>query len=184
MKNKIYLAIVALVALSACGNKTCPQTDNLDAEPAANAAECKSQAPTFNAQALPKKGVDISAFTSGIQHVGIPSSDIQKTIDFYTGLGFTLVSRKDIGGRDFAFLQLGNLMIEAIPNDSPCMETGAIDHICLDAKNIDVLFNQLKEAGYQLLNDNLVDFDAWENGTKLFFIMGPNNEKIEFCEIL
>ena len=179
----IYLTVVALTFF-ACGNKTSLQPENHDSEPTANAAARESHATTFNAQAIPQKKVDIREFSSGIQHVGIPSSDIQKTIDFYTGLGFTLVSRKDIGGRDFAFLQLGTLMVEAIPNDSPCMEAGAIDHICLDAKTINVLFNQLKEAGYQLLNDELVDFDAWENGTKLFFIMGPNNEKIEFCEIL
>lgn len=183
MKNKLFAATLALVAMS-CGNPKCPQPCTQDTAEPSCATECEAQAPKINDQAFPEKGVDINAFSTGIQHAGIPSSDIQKTIDFYTGLGFELVSRKDIGGRDFAFLQLGNLVVEAIPSDSPVMEAGAIDHICLDTKNIAELFQQLKEAGYQVLNESLVDFDAWENGTKLFFIMGPSNEKIEFCEIL
>lgn len=128
--------------------------------------------------------VDVNAFSSGIQHVGIPTADIQNTIDFYESLGFKNIGRFDVDGRDFAFLQLGNLVIEAIPNPNPTMQAGAIDHICLDVKNIQELFNQLRDAGYTMLNDDLVDFKVWKNGTKLFFIEGPNKEKIEFCEIL
>ena len=182
MNSKLFLAAAAF-ALSACCNQKCSEQQcQNEAEAQPEATECET--PKFNDHAFPQKGVDVNAFSTGIQHIGIPTSDIQKTIDFYTGLGFTLASRKDIGGRDFAFLQLGNLVIEAIPNDNPKMDAGSIDHICLDAKNIAELFQQLKDAGYQLLNEDLVDFDAWENGTKLFFIMGPNNEKLEFCEIL
>lgn len=128
--------------------------------------------------------VDVSAYSSGIQHIGIPTADVQKTIDFYESLGFLMTGRFDVDGRDFAFLKLGNMVIEAIPNPNPTMQAGAIDHICLDVKNIQELFNKLRDAGYTLLNEDLVDFNVWEKGTKLFFIEGPNKEKIEFCEIL
>lgn len=136
-----------------------------------------------NKQATAAK-VDVNEFSSGIQHVGIPTADVQKTIDFYESLGFKMTGRFDVDGRDFAFLQLGNLVVEAIPNPDPVMQPGAIDHICLDVKNIQELFNKLRDAGYTMLNEDLVDFNVWKNGTKLFFIEGPSKEKIEFCEIL
>jgi hypothetical protein len=64
------------------------------------------------------------------------------------------------------------------------MLNGAVDHFCLDVKNIDELFNDLRQAGYHMLSDEIQDIAFWEHGARYFFIQGPNNEKIEFCEIL
>ncbi len=163
MKTKMMLAAMTLALASCCNN-------------------CDKNSMCAESQEGVK--LDVNAYSEGIQHVGIPTADIDMSIAFYRSLGFRLASRKDIGGRDFAFMQLGNLVVELIPNPNPVMQAGAIDHICLDVKNIEDLFVKVKEAGYTMLNDSIVDFDAWENGTKLFFIQGPNNEKIEFCEIL
>lgn len=132
----------------------------------------------------PNAVVDLNQYSSGIQHVGIPTTNVQGTADFYAGLGFMEIGRFDVNGRDFSFMQLGNLVIEIIPKAETAMQNGAIDHICLDVKNIEELFEKLQKAGYKMLNESLVDFNVWENGTKLFFIEGPNKEKIEFCEIL
>ena len=51
-------------------------------------------------------------------------------------------------------------------------------------KQIDALYEQLKQAGYTMLSDSVNQIDFWDNGAKYFFIQGPNDEKIEFCEIL
>ena len=32
--------------------------------------------------------MDIKDFTTGVQHIGIPTDDIEKTIEFYHALGF------------------------------------------------------------------------------------------------
>lgn len=133
---------------------------------------------------IPAGGLDLKEYSEGIQHIGIPTTEIQKTIDFYKGLGFSLATRHDINGRDFAFMQLGNLFLEIIPTSEPAMKNGAVDHFCLDVKNIDTLFGELKAAGYTMLDDSVNSIGFWENGAKYFFIQGPNNEKIEFCEIL
>ena len=82
------------------------------------------------------------------------------------------------------FLKLGNLLIEVIPTEEPAMRDGAVDHLCLDVKQIDALYEQLKQAGYTMLSDSVNQIDFWDNGAKYFFIQGPNDEKIEFCEIL
>lgn len=177
MKQQILLTAVTalLTALAAC--TPAPQEQKTDE--VATPVEA-----TFNEANFPQQGVDVSAFSGGIQHVGLPTADIQRTIEFYQGLGFQLATRHDISGRDFAFMQLGTLFIELIPNASPAMQNGAVDHFCLDVKDIDTLYAQLRDAGYHLLSDGVQDIAFWEKGARYFFIQGPNNEKIEFCEIL
>ena len=129
--------------------------------------------------------MNIKGFTTGVQHIGIPTNDINKTIEFYHELGFETVLRIVNGTEEVAFLQLHNLMIETYQNHQAKMEYGAIDHIAIDVKNIEDLFNTIKEAGTFTMLDNQVNsLPFWENGVKFFTIEGPNKEKIEFCERL
>lgn len=129
--------------------------------------------------------MNMKEFTTGVQHIGIPTNDIKKTIEFYQTLGFDIAFRTVNGTEEVAFLQLHNLMIETYQNHQAKMEYGAIDHIAIDVKNIDDLFNIIKEAGTFTMLDNQVNgLPFWENGVKFFTIEGPNKEKIEFCEKL
>ena len=168
------MILAAAILFAACSTKTndVSQAENCAADSA------------FVASNVPAEGVDVSQWSGGIQHIGLPTAEVQKTIDFYRGLGFTLATRHDINGRDFAFVQLGSLLIEIIPTSDPAMLNGAVDHFCLDVKDIESLYRRLSEAGYHMLSDGIQDIDFWENGARYFFIQGPNNEKIEFCEIL
>ena len=129
--------------------------------------------------------MNIKGFTTGVQHIGIPTNDINKTIEFYQALGFNIAFRTVNGTEEVAFLQLHNLMIETYQNHQAKMEYGAIDHIAIDVKNIEDLFDTIKEAGIFTMLDNQVNgLPFWENGVKFFTIEGPNKEKIEFCEKL
>ncbi len=129
--------------------------------------------------------MNIKGFTTGVQHIGIPTNDINKTIEFYHALGFDTALRTVNGTEEVAFLQLHNLMIETYQNHQAKMEYGAIDHIAIDVKNIEDLFDTIKEAGTFTMLDNQVNsLPFWENGVKFFTIEGPNKEKIEFCERL
>lgn len=129
--------------------------------------------------------MNIKGFTTGVQHIGIPTNDINKTIEFYHALGFETVLRTVNGTEEVAFLQLHNLMIETYQNHQAKMEYGAIDHIAIDVKNTEDLFDTIKEAGTFTMLDNQVNsLPFWENGVKFFTIEGPNKEKIEFCERL
>lgn len=140
---------------------------------------------TFAKEHFPKQNVDVNAFSGGVQHIGVPTTDVQGTVDFYKTLGFEEAMRRTVAdGRDFAFMKLGNLLVEVIPTDKPAMVNGAVDHFCMDVKQIDSLYNELKQAGYTMLSDSVSTIDFWQKGAKYFFIQGPNNEKIEFCEIL
>ena len=129
--------------------------------------------------------MNIKGFTTGVQHIGIPTNDINKTIEFYHALGFDTALRTVNGTEEVAFLQLHNLMIETYQNHQAKMEYGAVDHIAIDVKNIEDLFDTIKEAGTFTMLDNQVNsLPFWENGVKFFTIEGPNKEKIEFCERL
>ena len=127
----------------------------------------------------------IKDFTTGVQHIGIPTNDINKTIEFYHALGFETALHTVNGTEEVAFLQLHNLIIETYQNHQAKMECGAIDHIAIDVKNIENLFQVVKEAGiFKMLDQQVNGLPFWENGVKFFTIEGPNKEKIEFCEKL
>lgn len=167
---------------------TCPQAANCPKKGECKKGECqKGDCPgkvTFVPENCPANPVNVSAYSDGLQHIGLPTAEVQKTIDFYQGLGFTLATRHDINGRDFAFMKLGNLLIEVIPNDKPTMRAGAVDHICLNVTKIEELYKKIKDAGYKMIDQNIVDIAFWEKGARYFFIEGPNKERIEFCEIV
>ena len=126
----------------------------------------------------------IKDFTTGVQHIGIPTNDINKTIEFYHALGFETALRTVNGTEEVAFLQLHNLIIETYQNHRAKMEYGAIDHIAIDVKNIDELFKVAQRAQLKMLDTEVHGLPFWENGVKFFTIEGPNREKIEFCERL
>ena len=54
----------------------------------------------------------------GLQHVGIPTNDLQKSLDFYQSLGFETVyrTRNEAAGEDVAFCRLGDLTLELYEN--------------------------------------------------------------------
>ena len=118
--------------------------------------------------------MEIKDFCTGVQHIGIPTKDIEETIRFYEQLGFTLTLKTKNGEKTVAFLQMHNLV----------MQIGAIDHIAIDVKNIDALFEEVKAKSFHLIDQKVNSLPFWENGIKYFNILGPNKEKIEFCEIL
>ena len=129
--------------------------------------------------------MNIKGVTTGVQHSGIPTNDINKTIEFYQALGFETALRTVNGTEEVAFLQLYNLMIETYQNHQAKMEYGAIDHIAIDVKNIEDLFDEIKGAGtFKMLDTQVNGLPFWSNGVKFFTIEGPNKEKIEFCERL
>ena len=128
--------------------------------------------------------MDIRTKITGIQHVGVPTDDIQKSILFYKGLGFGIVWQtiNEQDGTSVVFLQLGNLIMEVYENKQASMKSGAIDHIALNVTYIDAVFSKIKELGYEMLDDNIRFLPFWEYGVRFFTIIGPNKEKIEFCE--
>ena len=127
----------------------------------------------------------ITQYMTGIQHIGIPTNDMEKTIAFYHGLGFETAHENVIpdSGDRVAFLKYGNLVIETYENHQAVEKNGAIDHIAIDVTDVDAIYAELKKAGYQILDEGVQSLPFWANGVRFFTILGPNKEKVEFNEI-
>ena len=97
---------------------------------------------------------------NGIQHVGIPTNE------------------------KVAFLKLNNLVIETYENKAAKMESGAIDHVAIDVKDIEKVYDLITQADLNTTRDTIHFLPFWENGVRFFTIEGPNKEKIEFSQYL
>lgn len=128
----------------------------------------------------------LGEFASGLQHVGLPTNDMDKTIAFYEGLGFANVYEtvNEAARERVAFLRLGSLTIEAYENGQAAMVSGAIDHIAVDVKDIEGCYAQAQQQGYEIVSNGIEALPFWERGVRFFIILGPNKERIEFNEML
>lgn len=122
----------------------------------------------------------ICDYCTGIQHVGLPTADMEGTLSFYSKIGFKPVFSTINDGRRVSFLRLGNLVVEAYESDNCPGKTGAIDHIALDVENIDEVFALVRKENLQT-EDKVVNYlPFFENGVRFITIIGPNSERIEF----
>ena len=126
----------------------------------------------------------MKAYLKGMQHIGIPTKDVEATVAFYEKIGLETYYRKHSGGDNVAFLRLDSLIIETYYQEQTTGVTGAIDHITIDVTDIEKVFEHVKANGYILLDQEIVFLDFFDNGVKFFMIEGPNKERIEFNQIL
>ena len=118
---------------------------------------------------------------TGIQHLGIPTGDLNKTIEFYQGLGFEVIWQNP---GEVAFLQNGTLVIETYAVDAPAMKSGAIDHVALNVQDIEAAWSDAQACGYETQDTEINFLPFFEKGVKFFTIIGPNREKVEFNQYL
>ena len=130
----------------------------------------------------------------GIQHIGIPVTDIKRSEAFYEKLGF-----KNVMGSTFeyngnkgvvAMMKLNGMIVElyqmpeAELTEIRNRQNGHIDHIAFDVDDIDATFRELKQASFNALEEAPVFLSFWKNGCKYFNITGPDGERLEFNQIL
>ena len=129
--------------------------------------------------------MDMRANATGIQHLGIPTADVQATIAFYQRLGFEMMWKSGPDSpNDVAFLKLHDLVVETYYAQAPVMKEGAIDHVAINVRDIDAAFSFCKENGFTLLDQEINFLPFLENGVRFFTIQGVNNEKVEFNQAL
>ena len=123
-----------------------------------------------------------SKLATGVQHIGVPTNDIAKTIAFYEKLGFVNDHQVDNNGELVAFLKLGDLVIETYQNGKAVGHAGAVDHIAINVSDVDAARAIADEMGLEVIEAGQLPF--WTNGVKYFTVLGPNCEKIEFNQYL
>lgn len=130
--------------------------------------------------------MDLKTYTTGIQHIGIPTNDIEKTIAFYQKLGFeiALQTANEEANEKVAFLKLETLVIETYENKAAKMESGAIDHVAINVKDIEEVYRYIEENQMNTTSDTIHFLPFWDNGVRFFTIEGPNKEKVEFSQYM
>ena len=123
----------------------------------------------------------IQDYLTGLQHIGIPTQDIQATVAFYQGLGFQITWQTEKG--DVVFLKLSDLVVETYLGDTN-PRTGAIDHLTINVTDIRKVFDDVKAAGYTLTDPEIITLPFFDKGCSYFMIEGPNKERVEFNQIL
>lgn len=119
----------------------------------------------------------------GLQHIGIPTNDIEKTMEFYGKLGFeTALETADKDTR-VAFLKLKDLVVETYENGMAVLRDGAVNHIALDVADIEEAYAYVSGLGIKILEE-ITFLPFWENGVKFFIAEGPNLERLEFAQYL
>jgi lactoylglutathione lyase len=130
-----------------------------------------------------------------LQHVGIPVTDIAASEKFYNRFGFNKVmeSAFDFEGATGTciMMQQNDIVIELYQmpveqlDEIRNRKNGHIDHIAFDVDDIDDVYATLKaDANVILLEDAPVFLPFWRHGCKYFNILGPDNERLEFNEIV
>lgn len=131
---------------------------------------------------------------NGLQHIGIPVTDLKKSEQFYEGLGFhnVMTSHFEINNEKgyVSMMQRGAVIIEIYQmpptelDEVKQRKNGHIDHIAFDVDDIDLTYKVVKENGYQVMESAPVFLNFWTKGCKYFNILGPDGERLEFNQII
>jgi catechol 2,3-dioxygenase-like lactoylglutathione lyase family enzyme len=132
----------------------------------------------------------------GLQHLGIPVTNLQASVDFYQKLGFEkiLISNVDVPEENdavkVAFVEQKGVILELYQVTRKNLEElrsrkdGHLDHIAFDVADVEKAFQELKQENYVMVEEKPVFLNFWNRGCKYFAIRGPDGEKLEFNQIL
>ena len=120
--------------------------------------------------------------STGLQHIGLPTNDIEGTIRFYEALGFEVAFRTNNKGEEVAFLRLGDLTVETYQNYRAARVNGAWDHVAINVTDVEAARRLADELHLNVIEEGQLPF--WDNGVKYFTALGPNGEKVEFNQYL
>ena len=130
----------------------------------------------------------------GLQHLGIPVTDLAQTVAFYTRLGFRQIHGNHVdepdGRVEVAFMEQRGVVIEFYQVTEPEREgirsrkDGHIDHLAFDVEDVDEAYRELKEAGFVMAEPCVKYLAFWKRGCKYFAVRGPDGEKLEFNQVL
>lgn len=122
----------------------------------------------------------------GLHHIGLPTSNMKGTIDFYTKLGGEIVFDKmdEFEGRPIrvVHIMLASLKIEVYERSVLAGVKGAIDHIAFEVNDIEAAFRRAKELGLTFFEEKIAHSTYWPGNARWFIVIGCNGEWVEFCQ--
>ena len=124
-------------------------------------------------------------FYKGLDHIGIRTSDIEKSAAFYVeNLGFTRRYFKDLGRIRLCFLENNGFVVELLDNGEQDTD-GRIDHFAMEVQGMEALIAELKEKGVAFETEEAgIMKDMFAGNVRNIFLKGPSGERIELFEYL
>jgi lactoylglutathione lyase len=133
-------------------------------------------------------------FIHKIQHIGIPAHDLEVSIPFYERLGFENIMESpfefDGGYGTCVMMKNQEVIVELYQMPDKQLaeikqrKNGHVDHFAIDVSDVDLAYDTLKKAGFEMIESTPTFLPFWKNGTRFFNVKGPSGETIEFNQIL
>lgn len=104
------------------------------------------------------------AYATGIQHIGIQTSEYETTLNFYNDLWLKveLETVNPVSGGKVAFLKCESMVLEIyqVTNSSMCY--GAVDHIALSVIDIEAVYKIAQNCGAKILEEKIQHLPFWK----------------------
>lgn len=128
----------------------------------------------------------------GVQHLGIPAADLEKTIEWYEKIaGFKTIYKTVIyhpNKLEVAFLELGDLVIETYQSSRKDRSKGHIDHFAIETFDIQTSLREFLLKGALLdestANGPVLLENFFSKGMRYINFVGPNGETVELSQNL
>ena len=118
---------------------------------------------------------------TGLAHIGVFVKDIDKSMDYYKRLGFTVDKEETLKVR-LAFLSAGSCLIELVEQkELPGRTAGIVDHIAMVVDCLDDAIASAK-ANNIVIDETTVSEVSILGGIRNVFFEGPDGERLEFFE--
>jgi catechol 2,3-dioxygenase-like lactoylglutathione lyase family enzyme len=130
----------------------------------------------------------LSDYVLDLQHIGIPTSDLTKSMAFFISLGFYVIERENLPNSEnqVVFLQCRNVVLEIY--EEPGMESpravGALDHIALDVSDIQSAYTEALAMDLSFVEEGIQFLPFGIAGVRYFSVKGPDNVIVEYNQKL
>ncbi|MBZ0305142.1 MAG: VOC family protein [Anaerolineae bacterium] len=131
---------------------------------------------------------------TGLQHLGLPVTDVEKSKAFYKRLGFSEVMYRELPQDGdvvrVVMLELNGFVLELYQltrhdlDEIRNRQHGHLDHFALNVRDINAALAAVRDEGLKTLEESPVFLPFWEKGVYYFNILGPDGEKVEFNQIV
>lgn len=130
----------------------------------------------------------LSDVVLALQHIGIPSSNINQSYHFFHSLGFRKVQQETLPDSDnkVLFLQCKDVVLEIWEEasmQSP-RAVGAIDHIALDVSDIQAAYDEALAMNLSFVERGIQFLPFGKAGVRYFSVLGPDNVIVEYNQRL
>ena len=134
----------------------------------------------------------MSTKAQGLAHVGIPCTDLNKSITFYQQFGFEVAARLEgWNGYNIAMIRSGDCTVELYQSldaeeraGIAARTDGHVDHIAVMVDDLDEMNRYCQEKGYEVVSNGIESMPIFAPAScRYFFITGPDGDSLEFVEV-